>query len=113
MRFRCTRYVGSVSAHGQKERAVETARLSALRISSRIMKITYLGPVKQVPDDYQIPEGLWPSGSLSRLDEDVVCALLNLGCSRPMAESAIRKARASGAPEDFEPLFRKALELTR
>jgi Holliday junction DNA helicase RuvA len=51
--------------------------------------------------------------SLSRLDEDVFSALLNLGCARPAAEAAVRKARAGGAAEEFEPLFRKALELVR
>ena len=51
--------------------------------------------------------------SLSRLDEDVLSALLNLGSPRPAAEAAVRKARAAGAPEQFEPLFRKALELVR
>ena len=51
--------------------------------------------------------------SLSALDEDVLSALLNLGCARPAAETAVRKARAAGAPEAFEPLFRKALELVR
>ena len=51
--------------------------------------------------------------SLSALDEDVLSALLNLGCARPAAEAAVRKARAAGAPDQFEPLFRKALELVR
>jgi Holliday junction DNA helicase RuvA len=51
--------------------------------------------------------------ALSRMDEDVLSALLNLGCARPAAETAVRKARASGAPDEFEPLFRKALELVR
>ena len=51
--------------------------------------------------------------SLSQLDEDVMSALLNLGCARPAAETAVRKARAGGAPETFEALFRKALELVR
>ena len=51
--------------------------------------------------------------SLSRLDEDVLSTLLNLGCARPAAETAVRKARAGGAPDEFEPLFRKALELVR
>jgi Holliday junction DNA helicase RuvA len=51
--------------------------------------------------------------SLSQLDEDVLSALQNLGCARPAAEAAVRKARAAGAPEEFEPLFRKALELAR
>jgi holliday junction DNA helicase RuvA len=43
----------------------------------------------------------------------VLSALLNLGCSRPAAEAAVRKARTSGAPDEFEPLFRKALESVR
>jgi Holliday junction DNA helicase RuvA len=51
--------------------------------------------------------------SLSALDDDVLSALLNLGCARPAAEAAVRKARAGGAPDSFEPLFRKALELVR
>jgi Holliday junction DNA helicase RuvA len=51
--------------------------------------------------------------TLSALDEDVLSALLNLGCAKPAAETAVRKARAGGAPDSFEPLFRKALELVR
>ena len=51
--------------------------------------------------------------ALSLLNEDVLSALTNLGCARPAAEAAIRKARAAGAPDSFEPLFRKALELVR
>ena len=47
------------------------------------------------------------------LRADVLSALLNLGCARPQAESAVRKAKAAGAPADFEPLFRRALELVR
>lgn len=50
---------------------------------------------------------------LSRLDEDVLSALINLGCARPAAEIAVRKARAGGVPDEFEPLFRRALELVR
>jgi Holliday junction DNA helicase RuvA len=53
------------------------------------------------------------SPALSSIDEDVMSALLNLGCARPAAETAVRKARAGGAPGEFEPLFRKALELVR
>ncbi len=49
----------------------------------------------------------------SALDEDVLSALLNLGCARPAADVAMRKARAAGAPDEFEALFRKALELLR
>lgn len=54
-----------------------------------------------------------PAPAPSPLDEDVLSALTNLGCARPAAEAALRKARAAGAPDVFEPLFRKALELVR
>lgn len=49
----------------------------------------------------------------SAIEQDVLSALLNLGCARPQAENAVRKAKAAGADADFEPLFRKALELVR
>jgi holliday junction DNA helicase RuvA len=45
------------------------------------------------------------------VDEEVISALLNLGCSRPNAEAAVEKARRDGAAETFEPLFRAALQL--
>jgi len=51
--------------------------------------------------------------SLSAIEEDVMSALLNLGCARPAAEAAVRKARTGGTPADFEPLFRRSLELVR
>jgi len=54
-----------------------------------------------------------PAPSLSEIEQDVLSALLNLGCARPAAEQAVRKAKTSGAAMDFEPLFRKALELVR
>jgi Holliday junction DNA helicase RuvA len=51
--------------------------------------------------------------SLSLIEEDVMSALLNLGCARPAAEAAVRKARAAGVAAEFEPLFRRSLELVR
>src|SRR5271168_601872 len=54
-----------------------------------------------------------PAPSFSSLEQDVLSALLNLGCNRAAAEAAVRKAKAAGAPADFEPLFRKSLELVR
>jgi holliday junction DNA helicase RuvA len=55
-----------------------------------------------------------PSTALSAVDQDVLSALLNLGCGRPQAETAVRKAKAAGgAVLEFEPLFRRALELVR
>jgi holliday junction DNA helicase RuvA len=51
--------------------------------------------------------------ALSPVDQDVLSALLNLGCGRPQAEAAVRKAKAAGPAAEFEPLFRRALELVR
>jgi len=57
--------------------------------------------------------GARAEAALSAVEQDVLSALLNLGCARPAAEAAVRKAKAGGAPADFEPLFRRALELVR
>jgi Holliday junction DNA helicase RuvA len=43
----------------------------------------------------------------------VLAELLSLGCGRPEAEAALRKAKAAGPPAEFKPLFRRALELVR
>jgi Holliday junction DNA helicase RuvA len=51
--------------------------------------------------------------ALSEVDQDVLSALLNLGCARPAAEAAVRKAKSGGTPSEFEPLFRRSLELVR
>ncbi|MCZ2077219.1 MAG: Holliday junction branch migration protein RuvA [Bryobacteraceae bacterium] len=51
--------------------------------------------------------------ALEPVEEDVLSALLNLGCNRGAAETALRKAKTAGAPAEFEPLFRRALELVR
>jgi Holliday junction DNA helicase RuvA len=72
--------------------------------------------VLELRDKLPVSQGEEQGGAgpmLSRLDEDVMSALLNLGCARPAAEAAVRKARAGGTPDEFEPLFRKALELAR
>jgi Holliday junction DNA helicase RuvA len=50
--------------------------------------------------------------ALTALDQDVLSALLNLGCTAAAAEAAVRKAKADGLTE-FEPLFRRSLELVR
>jgi Holliday junction DNA helicase RuvA len=72
--------------------------------------------VLELRDKLPAPSGEEQAGAVpaaSPLEEDVLSALLNLGCARPAAEAAIRKARSQGTPEEFEPLFRKALELAR
>ncbi len=55
-----------------------------------------------------------PAAAFDAIGQDVLSALLNLGCARPAAEAAVKKAKAApGAPSDFEPLFRRALEMLR
>ncbi len=53
------------------------------------------------------------AAALTAIEQDVLSALLNLGCARPQAETAVRKAKSAGAAAEFEPLFRRALELVR
>ena len=50
---------------------------------------------------------------LDPLDQDVLSALQNLGCSRPAAEEALRKVKERGAPAEFEPLYRAGLAAVR
>ncbi|MBI1786799.1 MAG: Holliday junction branch migration protein RuvA [Acidobacteria bacterium] len=60
------------------------------------------------------PEAASPeAAALSAVEQDVLSALLNLGCGRPAAEAAVRKAKSGGGSQDFDPLFRRALELVR
>jgi Holliday junction DNA helicase RuvA len=54
-----------------------------------------------------------PAATLTALEQDVLSALLNLGCARPAAEAAVRKAKDQGPAVDFEQYFRRALELIR
>jgi len=73
--------------------------------------------VLELRDKLPAPTGEQPAPAaqaLSPIDQDVLSALLNLGCARPQAEAAVRKAKAGGpAVTEFEPLFRRALELVR
>jgi Holliday junction DNA helicase RuvA len=57
--------------------------------------------------------GLAGGTALAGVEQDVLSALVNLGCSRPAAETAVRQAKAAGVAAEFEPLFRRALELLR
>jgi holliday junction DNA helicase RuvA len=58
-------------------------------------------------------KSLSPAVPVSELEADIISALVNLGSPRPAAELAVRKARTTVTGDDFEPLFRKALELVR
>jgi Holliday junction DNA helicase RuvA len=73
--------------------------------------------VLELRDKLPAPSGDEPAhpaaAALDAVEQDVLSALLNLGCARPAAEGAVRKAKAAGAESAFEPLFRRALELVR
>jgi len=51
--------------------------------------------------------------SWNSVERDVLSALQNLGCSSAAAEEALRKAKAKGATDDFESLFRAAMAVVR
>jgi holliday junction DNA helicase RuvA len=54
-----------------------------------------------------------PAAALSAVDQDVLSALLNLGCNRAAAEAAVRAAKSDGKSVEFESLFRRALDFVR
>ncbi len=56
-----------------------------------------------------------PAGkdALTALEQDVLSALINLGCTPAAADAAVRKAKAAGVSGQFDVLFRKSLELVR
>jgi Holliday junction DNA helicase RuvA len=45
------------------------------------------------------------------VEQDVISALQNLGCTRDAAQTAVRKALDAGVGREFEPLFRRSMEL--
>jgi holliday junction DNA helicase RuvA len=87
----------------------KTAERMVLELRDKLPAATGGGP--------ETPGGPAGPAALSPIEQDVLSALLNLGCARPQAEAAVRKAKVpvGGAPAavDFEPLFRRALELVR
>jgi holliday junction DNA helicase RuvA len=54
-----------------------------------------------------------PLGVFSSVEEDVISALMNFGASRAAAETAVTKARSETQSNDFDALFRRALQLVR
>jgi Holliday junction DNA helicase RuvA len=59
-----------------------------------------------------VTEGDTPSKTTG-LENDVISAMVNLGCSADAAGAAVKKAQQEGIGDEFEPLFRKALSLVR
>jgi len=87
----------------------KTAERMVLELRDKLPAGGSLGPGEE--------PGAPAAAELSPVDQDVLSALLNLGCGRAQAEAAVRKAKASGGltsgSAEFEPLFRRALELVR
>jgi Holliday junction DNA helicase RuvA len=54
-----------------------------------------------------------PKSAFNPIEEDVISALANFGATRAAAEVAVNKARSTTEPNDFDPLFRRALRLVR
>lgn len=52
-------------------------------------------------------------GIFAPVEQDAVSALVNLGCQQGAAEIAVKKAAGEVGASDFEPLFRRAMELLR
>ena len=102
--------------------AIRRGEVDRLVLIPGIGKKTAERMVLELRDKLPAVSGEEPSeasgaASLSPIDQDVLSALLNLGCARPQAEAAVRKAKGSAASAagntEFEPLFRRALELVR
>jgi Holliday junction DNA helicase RuvA len=53
------------------------------------------------------------AGIREPMEADVISALTNLGAQQGAAEIAVRKAMEAGTAREFEPLFRRSLELLR
>src|SRR5262245_34314494 len=92
---------------GQADRLVRIPGVGKKTAERMVVELRdKLGPLSGEP--VAAPEPGW-----SMVELDVISALLNLGCARPAAEGAVRKAKSAGAAAEFEPLFRRALELVR
>jgi Holliday junction DNA helicase RuvA len=57
------------------------------------------------------PEGAAAPSADGGVEQDVISALQNLGCTRDAAQTAVRKALEAGVGREFEPLFRRSMEL--
>ena len=93
----------------------DTARLTRVpgvgRKTSERMVLELREKIVSVSDSAKAPEPA--PGTPRSIEQDVISAIMNLGCTRDAAEKAVRKARDSGAPVEFEPLFRRSLESIR
>jgi Holliday junction resolvasome RuvABC DNA-binding subunit len=73
------------------------------------MRVVYLGPLVASPS---VPETYGPLSG-SKIARRVAVALMELGCTAQAADIAVEKSLAVNPADDFERLFRRALELLR
>ena len=100
--------------NGEVERLVripgvgkKTAERIVLELKAKLDTLGSAGPVSASA------KAAASGAALTGVEQDVLSALMNLGCQRATADTAVRKAKEQGAGEEFEPLFRRALELVR
>ncbi|HYZ83917.1 MAG TPA: Holliday junction branch migration protein RuvA [Bryobacteraceae bacterium] len=97
---------------GQLERLVKIPGVGKKTAERMVLELRdKLEGVGGVAQAATVPAASKPS--FTPLEEDVLSALVNLGCQRPAAEAAVVKAKANISDSAFEPLFRKALEYVR
>ena len=85
----------------------KTAERIVLELKDKLDLLSAVGSSSQVV-------AVKPKSSFSQAEEDVISALINFGSNRASSEAAVLKAKQeSGAVDDFESLFRRALKLVR
>ncbi|HEY7209698.1 MAG TPA: helix-hairpin-helix domain-containing protein, partial [Bryobacteraceae bacterium] len=82
----------------------KTAERIVLELKEKLMAVEGAGVAAAAPQT---------GPAFSALEEDVLSALQNLGCSRAAAEQAVKKVNERGAPHDFEAVFRAAMAQVR
>jgi Holliday junction DNA helicase RuvA len=96
--------------------------LGAIRAgdSKRLMRVPGVGRKSAERIVLELREKLGPlspeaqaaaAASGDAVEQDVISALQNLGSTRDAAQTAVRKALEGGAGREFEPLFRRSMEL--
>ncbi len=97
-------------------RAGDTARLVRIpgvgKKTAERIALELRDKLDLLPGATEQPDAVRPTPR-DAVERDVLSALLNLGCQRPVAEKAIAKARDAAVGGEFEALFRKAMEYVR
>lgn len=106
---------------GELALAIRTSDVARLVRTPGVGKKTAERMVLELKDKLELLPGLaatttpaaQAASTWTAVEEDVLSALLNLGCQRAAAEAALRKAAAANPGQAFEALFRIALSLVR